>query len=124
MAGVKGQKGGGGARPGAGRKSTRDEQELKALLDSAWPLDDRIAAVKRTSEIATAGDVISFKTLMAYAYGTPPSGDDLKTEEAVDNALETILSTLEESLTPQAWAEVRHALGLEADAAAKGAEKG
>lgn len=83
MAGIKGQKGGGGARAGAGRKSTSDEKGLRALMNSAWSMPEREAAVQKHALAAKNGDINSFKALMAYTYGTPPSGDEILIEEGV-----------------------------------------
>jgi hypothetical protein len=110
MAGVKGQKGGGGARPNAGRKSKSDERELKSLLDAAWPLTARASAIERVGQIATAGDVQSFKTLMAYTYGTPPSGDELKLRAALEVELDRIFAIIEKHFGAEAFAEFKRVL--------------
>ena len=61
----------GGARPGAGRKSRGDEEELQAILKAGWPRTQRIAAIKKVAERAAKGDLRSAQFLFEYAYGKP-----------------------------------------------------
>lgn len=110
MAGVKGQKGGGGARPNSGRKPKSDEQQLKSLLDTSWPIADRTAAIKRLGDVAKGGDVQTIKLLMAYTYGTPPSGDELKLRAALEVEIERIFVVIEKHFGTEAFAEFKRAL--------------
>jgi hypothetical protein len=63
----------GGRRPGAGRKRKADELELMNLLNTAWPLAERRAAIERLVEISKSGinSIDAIKLLFAYAYGRP-----------------------------------------------------
>lgn len=102
----------GGKRAGAGRKPKSLEEQLREDFDVAWPQEKRRQAIEAMNTRALNGDVAAFRVLMAYAYGTPPSGDEMRLEEAVDTAIEELLSTLEKSLSPTAWREVEIALGI------------
>lgn len=105
----------GGARRGAGRKSDNELHELRATMADVWTQDAREAAIHKLASMAEQGDIGAARLLMSYAYGTPPSGDELRTQEAVDDATESLLQKLESQLTPEAWAQVEIALGIETD---------
>jgi phosphopantetheinyl transferase len=67
-----GQQGNSGGKKGrSGRKRKFDEAELEQLLNQAWPKKERLAALKKFAQRANAGDLESFKLLMAYGYGKP-----------------------------------------------------
>ncbi len=80
----------GGRRPGAGRKRKADELELTNLLNVAWPLTERRAAIERLVELSENGinKLDAIKLLLAYAYGKPvdrqeisgPGGDAVPIE--------------------------------------------
>lgn len=106
MAGVKGR---------SGRKARNREDELDSLFKKAADEEARETVVRVMVARASAGDMRATALFMGYAFGTPPSGDDLRVQEAVDDATETILKTLESSLTPSAWGEVERALGIDTD---------
>jgi len=79
----------GGARPGAGRKPKAQDLELHALLNDAWPLEKRRAAIENLAETAqgfSKSSVAAAQLLLSYAYGRPidrkeisgPDGEPLK----------------------------------------------
>lgn len=84
MAGVAGR---------SGRKPKQVTQELRDLMNGAWP--DRAATVERHVRAANQGDAASFRVLMAYAYGTPPSGDETKVRQEVTKQFDDIVQRLE-----------------------------
>jgi hypothetical protein len=102
----------GGPRPGAGRKPKQLSEQLRRLLDEAWDDDERKATIEAAVTAAKDGDMVAFRTLMAYGYGTPPNGDELGKQEAIDAEIENLLATLEAELSAPAWAEVRAVLQL------------
>lgn len=119
----------GGYRPNSGRKPKSTEEELRRLFDESWTLEERKAHLERMKEIAlntvdNKSAIAAWKALMAYRFGTPRSGDELRTEEAVDDALENQLTQLEANLTPSAWREVEVALGIESGGEEEASESG
>lgn len=61
-----------GGKPGrSGRKPKQVELKLAELLDTAWPEQDRLSALRKLAEMANAGDKESLKLLLAYSYGRP-----------------------------------------------------
>ena len=61
----------GGARPGAGRKPSHVEADLRALMESAFPADERVAVVKSLIESAKNGNVQAATALLDRALGKP-----------------------------------------------------
>lgn len=61
----------GGARPGAGRKSDKDLQELQRVMAEACPYDERVDAFRVMVARAKSGDAGMMKLLFGYLYGTP-----------------------------------------------------
>lgn len=103
----------GGKKPGAGRKPKSREEELHSLLGDAWPLDRRRTVIDVLASRAQSGDVRAVSLILAYAYGTPPSGDEMRIQEAVDAEFDNLIKTLEKKLSPAAWKEVRAALRMD-----------
>ena len=73
----------GGARPGAGRKSAKDEQELVRILRRVWKIKDREECFRKQVELAREGDLDSLKFLTSYAYGRPREAQSDATSERV-----------------------------------------
>jgi hypothetical protein len=61
----------GGKRPGAGRKSKAEENDLQGLMLRCWPKKQRMEMVRKWAERAERGDLEAGKLLMAYTYGKP-----------------------------------------------------
>ena len=61
----------GGARPGSGRKPAHIEADLQALMDTAWPQDERIAVVQALHTAALSGNVQAATALLDRALGKP-----------------------------------------------------
>ena len=80
----------GGAREGAGRKPKRDEEELKALLNKAWPKSERLAAIKKHAQQAKDGNEKSFQILMAYGYGKPVDRKEITGENGAAIVLKVV----------------------------------
>ena len=62
MAGLKGR---------SGRAPRSVEQNLHSLLDSHWPIADRIQVIKTLHKNAIEGSYQAASLLLAYAYGKP-----------------------------------------------------
>ena len=63
--------GGGGARPGAGRKPAAVKLQMQQLLDAAISESDWVAIFKKHKEQAIAGDVKSATFLADRKFGKP-----------------------------------------------------
>jgi hypothetical protein len=61
----------GGARPGAGRKANHVEADLRALMDEAWPYDERVAVIVALCKSAKNGNVKAAVALLDRALGKP-----------------------------------------------------
>ena len=83
--GIKGNKG--GQKGASGRKTAKDEIELKNLLDECWTVDDRRACIKKLATKAKGRGLIfsmeAVKILMAYAYGKPVEHKEINTSVEV-----------------------------------------
>lgn len=79
-----GRKNNGGARPGAGRPSLKDETQLQDDLANACPGPDRQAIFKALVAKAKKGDTTAARLILSYSCGTPPSGDDLAVQDRVN----------------------------------------
>lgn len=100
-------------RRGSRSKPESPTEQLGRILDETWPEKDRKAIIESMIQEAKSGKVTPFRLLMAYRYGSPPSGDDLRIQEAVQEAIEDLYETLEKGLSRAAWDEVAGFLGLE-----------
>lgn len=67
----------GGRRPGAGRKPNAialpQKDELRQLVDTHWPLEERGNTIRRLVSLANAKipNLKAAEILLAYAYGKP-----------------------------------------------------
>lgn len=78
---VDGRKKNGGARPGAGRKTTAEILGLAELIDEAWPSTKQKGVIKRLADDCNDKDFHvrqeSRKLLLAYKFGKPKEALDL-----------------------------------------------
>jgi hypothetical protein len=72
----------GGSRPGAGRKSKSEEQNL---AESLYPMKDD--ALKALNQGIKRGDHAFIKMFFEYFYGKPTDKVDLKMDAEVDQKL-------------------------------------
>ena len=61
----------GGPQPGSGRKSKAEEAGLNALIDSAWPDEEKLKTFKILVSFANAGNTAAAQLLLAYRFGKP-----------------------------------------------------
>lgn len=65
----------GGKRPGAGRKPKAVEEwqavTLNRLLEQGWPIEKRVAVIRKLVSQALKGDTKAASLLLAYGYGKP-----------------------------------------------------
>jgi hypothetical protein len=103
----------GGRRIGAGRKTRRQEDELRKILDEAWPPADRIEVIKKIVERALYGledQLKSAALLLGYAYGRPVAMDAQEIELRVNQEIEGILESLKSRLDGTTFKKVVAAL--------------
>lgn len=62
MAGKKGK---------SGRKAKFEDVKITALLDQAWPMEERHAVIQAMSKAAKKGNVQAATLLLSYSYGKP-----------------------------------------------------
>lgn len=74
----------GGARPGAGRKPKKDEDEQAALIRRCLPIQKQAELVDRLYDIAMSDNlkaaVTAATTLLAYAVGKPKEKHEHSTD--------------------------------------------
>lgn len=104
MAGVKGRSG--GSRPGAGRKPKPEMEELKALIDEAWPREMRVRSLRDLGVMADAGFPAAMRLLLAYAYGTPVTLDQAAIAQAVSVEIDAFMEALKERLDAPTFAKI------------------
>lgn len=84
----------GGARTNAGRKSAHHVAQVREAIDAAWSEASRKKSIRALAKLAEKGDVAAFKALMSYAYGTPPSGDEMKVHREVTAQFDEFIELL------------------------------
>ena len=104
MAGIKGRSG--GARAGAGRKPKPQMEELRSLLDEAWPREARINAIRALACFSDAGFPGAMRLLLAYAYGTPTTLDESAIAQAVSVEIDAFMDALKDRLDARTFAKV------------------
>lgn len=68
----KGNRFGAHPNPHGGRKRHFDEVELKGVIDSAWKLRDRKAAIRKLVDLwMMESNLKALELLLSYAYGKP-----------------------------------------------------
>ena len=79
----------GGRRPGAGRKSLRDEAAMARIVNEAVPQDVQVEILKAMVDQAKKGNARAASLILNYAYGRPlPLREDSIQSEADElNAL-------------------------------------
>lgn len=97
----------GGRRPGAGRKRKADELELMNLLNTAWPLSERRAAIERLVEMSknSFNKLDAIKLLLSYAYGKPVDRQEISGPDGGPLPMEVILEVPHEFVDPDSNTE-------------------
>jgi hypothetical protein len=78
----------GGARPGAGRPSARQEADLRVLMNEAFPHADRVAVVKEMVRQAKQGNVKAAVALLDRVFGKPTQYVEQTSETALKIAVD------------------------------------
>ena len=91
----------GGRRSNSGRKPDTEIKQLREIMGAVWNEAARKKALKSMSDLAATGDINAVRLLMSYAYGTPPSGDEMKVREAVKKELDGFIELVNKRLTKE-----------------------
>ena len=102
----------GGTRHGAGRKSNAQAAQAREAMDAAWSEASRKKSIRALARLAEKGDVAAFKVLMAYAYGTPQSGDESRIDRELTDFNNGFIAFVKSYLSPEESASLLSAARL------------
>ena len=80
--------------------------ELRSIIDEAWPRAERVKAIRNLACFADAGFPAAMRLLLAYAYGTPTTLDEAAIAEAVSVEIDAFMAHLKDRLDAQTFARV------------------